>query len=190
MELDKAIKSRHSVRRFSTKKPNWREIIEAIDAANQSPLAGSIWALRFVLIDDEEKIKKLAEASQQDFVSQVHYAVVVCSDTASVVKSYDSRGEMYCRQQAGAAIENFLLKITDLGLASCWVGAFVDEEVKRILEIPPQNYDTINVEAILPIGFEMPKKGEHGKKANLDNILWFNRWKNRQMREMHKPEAV
>ncbi|MCK4721500.1 nitroreductase family protein, partial [bacterium] len=52
------------------------------------------------------------------------YIIVVCSDITQLKRSYGSRAEMYGRQQAGAVIENILLKVTDLKLASCWVGAF------------------------------------------------------------------
>ncbi|MFH1711496.1 MAG: nitroreductase family protein [Nanoarchaeota archaeon] len=190
MNIDKAIKERHSARRFSTKKVKWQDIIEAIDAANLAPLAGNIYSRKFILVDDKDKIKELAEASQQSFFQNVDYVVAICSDKTSVVKSYDKRGETYSRQQAGAAVENFLLKIVDLGLSSCWIGAFVDDEVKRVLEIPQQDYENIDVEALLPVAYEMPKKAEQKRKANLDNVLWFNKWKNKYMREPRKPEAI
>ena len=186
MNLDKAIKERHSVRRFSSKKPRWEDIVEAIDAANSCPLAGNIPALYFLLIDDEEKIEKIAEASQQDFIKKAQYLVVVCSEPLLLVKSYEERGELYARQQAGAAIENFLLKITDLGLASCWVGEFVEKIVKRALVIP----DNILVEAILPVGYEMPPRTTQKRKPALDRVLFFNKWKQKTMKPMQKPEAV
>lgn len=188
MELDKAIKNRHSARRFSSKKPKWQDIIEAIDAANTGPLAGNIYALRFILVDDPEKIKALSEAAQQDFFENVSYAVVVCSDKTQLVRSYDERGEVYAHQQAGAAIENFLLKTVDIGLSSCWVGAFVDDEVKDILEIP-KPYDNVNIEAILPVGYEMPGKASQRRKMSPDYCIWFNKWKNKYMKEPSKPEA-
>lgn len=190
MDIDKAIESRHSVRRFSTKKPNWRNIIEAIDAANKAPQAGNIYTLRYILVDNKEKIRKLSEAAQQDFFENVNYIVVVLSEKTSLRTSYDSRAEMYSRQQAGASIENFLLKITDMGMASCWVGAFVDEEIKQILEVPQAIRDNVDVEAILPVGFEMPPKKKSPRKPDLEMCLWFNNWKNKFMREPHKPEAV
>lgn len=185
MKFDDVIKSRHSVRRFSTKKVKWQEIIEAIDAANLAPLAGNVPTLRFILVDDKEKIAKLADACQQDFVSGAGFIVVVCSKMDEVKRSYDERGEIYARQQAGASIENFLLKITDLGVASCWVGAFVDDIVRDILTIPEE----INVEAILPIGYEMPKAGKQRKKTDLDNVLYFNKWKERRMKPVKNVEA-
>ena len=186
MEFDAVIKGRHSVRRFSTKKAKFEDIVEAVDAANSAPLAGNIATIRFILVTDSEKIEKIADACQQDFVEKAGNLVVVCSDTTQAIRSYRERGKIYSRQQAGAAIENFLLKITDLELASCWVGAFVDSMIRDVLHIP----DNIDVEAVLPIGCEMPPKSRQRKKSNLDNILFFNKWKAKNLRPWKKPEPL
>lgn len=186
MELDKAIKERHSVRRFSTKKVKWQDIIEVIDTANQAPLAGNIPCLKFILVNEEDKIKQLAEAAQQDFIENVEYVIVVCTNPAQVERSYGERTRMYTRQQAGAAIQNLLLKLTELGLATCWVGAFVDDMVRVALKIP---YD-VDVEALLPVGYEMPPKSKQRRKTDLDNSLFFNVWKNKYMRPLKKPEGI
>ena len=184
MELKKVINERHSVRKFKSKKPDWRKIIEACDAANRAPLAGNIQTLRFILVSDPEKISELAEAAGQEFIKQAQYVVVVCSDKKQAERRYGERAERYCRQQAGAAIENFLLRITDLGLASCWVGAFFDEQIKRIIQAP----ENIDIEAILPVGFEYGK-GKSRRKLSLDSFLWFDIWKNKYMKPKIKPEA-
>ena len=186
MNIDKVIKERHSCRRFSTKKVKWQDIIEAIDAANLAPQAGNISVIRFILIDNQDTINRLAKACQQDFIVNAPYVVAVCTDKTQLERSYEERAEMYARQQAGAAVENFLLKITDLGLASCWVGAFVDDEVKDILEIT-KPYEDISVEALLPVGYEMPGKAKSPRKPVLDNVLWFNVWKNKFMKVPRKP---
>lgn len=183
MDLDKTIKSRHCVRKFKTKKPDWRKIIKAIESATLAPLAGNIPTLRFVLVDEKEKIQELAKAANQDFVGTAHHVVVVCSDPKQCERSYGERAPRYCRQQAGAAIENLFLKLTSLKLATCWVGAFSDATVKRILSLP----DEIEVEAILPVGYEIGKLRQR-KKAELDSCLFFNRWKNKYMREKRMPE--
>jgi len=185
MDLDKTIEERHSARQFtSIKKVDWKKVIDAIHAANQAPLAGNIPSLRFILVDDQEKIIKLSDAAQQPFFENVQLLVAVCSDPTLPVKSYGPRGEIYIRQQAGAAIENFLLKITDLGLNTCWVGAFEDDMVKRILEVPENVY----VEAMFPIGYELAKMKKR-KKTELDNVLFFNKWKNKYMRVPGKVDA-
>jgi len=182
MELDKAIKERHTVRDFKrTKKADYRQVIELIEAANHAPLAGNAACLRYIIVQDKEKIRKLAGAAVQDFFENIDFVVVVCSDKSFLKKSYYERGEMYANQQAGAAIENFLLKVTDMGLASCWVGAFSDETVKDILSIP----ENIDVEAMLPVGYEMGKSKQKSKPL-LDSILFFDTWNNKYM----KPKRI
>ena len=178
MDVDKAIKERHCVRKFKIeKKPNYREIISAVESASKAPLAGNIYCIKYILVQDKAKISALAIAAQQDFIEQVDYVIVVCCDKKELVRSYYKRGEIYSKQGAGAAIENLFLKLTELGLSTCWVGAFSDETVKRILKIP----DEIDVEAILPIGYELGRGKQH-TKPDLDNVLFFDEWKNKFMK--------
>lgn len=172
------IKQRRSVRKYSRKKPNWRDIIKAIDAARYTPMAGNLFSLKFILVDDEKKIQELAQIAQQDFIADAQYVVVVCSNPVKTLNSYPERGDIYLRQQAGAGMQNFLLKLEELGLATSWIGHFTDHQIKRILKIP----EKINVEAFFPIGYESPiAKDKRAKKIDLDRILYFNKYKNKKM---------
>lgn len=181
MDLDKAIQSRKSVKKFKDKKPDWRDIIECIDATRFAPMAGNIYTPRFIIVSDPKKIQKLADASQQSFVAQAKYVVVMCSAIDKTVASYEQRGEIYSRQQAGAAIQIFLMKIQEKGLATTWVGHFIEYLVKETLKIP----EKINVEAIFPIGYELPEKGAKKRQhIDLDRILSFDEYKHHQMRKM------
>lgn len=177
MELGKAIQSRKSVKKFSSKKPDWRDIIECIDYMRYAPMAGNNFSLKFILVDDKEKIQKISEASQQPFICQAKYIVVVCSDPSMTVKSFGERGKVYCRQQAGAAIEIFLLKIQEKGLSTCWIGHCAEEQIKRELKIP----EKVNVEAVFPIGYEFGKQ-RPSRKLELDRVLYFARYGNKKMK--------
>lgn len=182
MELDKAIKERHSVRNYKKeKKVDYRLIMDVLEAGTRAPLAGNTPCLKYLVISDKNKIKELAEAAQQDFIGNVDWLVIICSDKTMIAKSYLDRTERYARQQAGASIENMLLKITELGLASCWIGAFADDIIKRILSIP----DNIDIEAMLPIGYELGR-GKQKTRPELDSMIFFNIWKNKFL-EGRKP---
>jgi len=185
MELDKAIQSRYSCRKFASKKPDWRDIIEAIDAARYAPMAGNNFSLRFTIVDDKNKIQQLADATQQDFISQAHYVVVVTTEPGRTLNAFEERGKTYLRQQAGAAIQNFLLKIQERGLATCWIGHLLEDEVKRAIKATE---NTI-VEAIFPIGYDYKKSSTRRMKIELDRILYFNEYKNRKMKNPKKLEV-
>ena len=94
--------------------------------------------------------------------------------------AFEERGKNYIKQQAGAAIENFLLKIEEKGLATCWVGHFVEYLVKEAIGIP----DNIEVEAIFPIGYESPlPKRRQKQKIELDRCLYFDKYGKKQMKK-------
>ena len=181
MEFSKLIKLRKSVKKFKDKKPDWRDIIECVDSARYVPMAGNNYTLKFILVDDKEKINDIAKASQQDFISQVNYVIIVCSTYSRTTNSFGERGKIYLRQQAGAAIQNFLLAIEEKGLSTCWIGHFVDEHIKRELKIPSD----VNIEAVFPIGYEF-KKQKPGNKIDLDRILFFEQYGNKKMKRPKK----
>jgi nitroreductase len=182
--LDKIIHSRRSIRKFSSTKPDWRTIIECIDSMRYAPMAGNNFSLKFILVDDEKKIDEMAKASQQPFISQAKYVVVVCTNPSRTEIAFEERGKNYVKQQAGAAIQTFLLKITEEKLATCWVGHFVDDEIKDILDIPKD----IHVEALFPIGYPL-KKPEQKRIIDLDTVLYFNKYGNKKMNNPPKLSA-
>lgn len=181
MNLDKIIKTRRSIRKYKNKTPDWRTIIECIDSMRFAPMAGGIFTLKFILVTDENKIQKLADCSQQHFIASAKYVVVVCSKPTRTLNSYGERGQRYTLQQAGSAIQNFLLKLHERGLATCWIGAFSDSMVKHTLKIP----DDVQVEALFPIGYAAEKPHEK-LKTELDSCLYFDDYKNKKMKHIKK----
>lgn len=184
MEFDKVVKLRKSVRNFSDKKPDWRDIIESLDDTRFAPIAGNNFTLYFILVDDRDKIQAIANAAEQTFIAKAHYVVVAYSDPERLINLFKERGKIYSRQQAGAIIENFLLSIEDKGLSSCWVGHFDDTQIKTLLKIP----DKMELEAVFPIGYEFGKNPKRNK-IELDRILYFNEHKKKKMKSPRSAET-
>ena len=172
MKLRDAVEDRNDVRRFDSRKPDWRAVLRAIDFARFAPAAGNYFSARFILIEDEKVIGKLADSSQQSFISDAKMCVVVVSDNKGLVRAYGDRGDMYSRQHVGAAIENFLLGLEEEKLVTSWVWYFVDDQVRRILDIP----ENVKVEGIFPIGKRTKIAGKVKRSAKLDNILFFDKY--------------
>jgi nitroreductase len=177
MKLRDAVENRVDVKRFDLKKPDWRKVVRAIDFARFGTSAGNNFSVRFILVTDEGVIRKLASASQQSFVGKAKSVVVVLSDPASLIRSYEERGIKYCRLQAGVAIQNFLLGLEDEGLVTSWVWYFEDEQVKRVLGVP----ESVNVEGIFPVGKGMKTVKKVKRNVELDNVLFFGKYGNKKM---------
>jgi nitroreductase len=183
MNFNKILKTRASIKRYSNKKPSENKILDAIEAATLAPSPGNLQILKFIIVEDEEKIKKIAQACQQEFIKKAPILIVVCSDSKKVDIMYDKRADKYIKQHAGAVIENFLLKITEMRLASCWIGAFSEITIKNALKIP----DNIDIQAILPIAYpHKTDKTKQKSKPNLGNVLYFETWDNKNKKEVRK----
>jgi len=182
MQLDKAIQNRHSVRKFKMQAPDWRDIIEAIDSARYAPIAGNNFTLRFIVVSEKHLISELARCCQQEFINEAKYVVVACSKPGRLISSFGHAGKIYARQQAGAGIQNFLLSLTQKNLSTCWIGFFVERDIKQLLHIP----DDVDVEAVFPIGYEFHKPMTRKHKIDLDGILLFNDYKNKKMKKPRK----
>ena len=181
MKFDDVIKERKSVRSFKSKKVSWKDILEAIDCANQAPFASNLNNLKYLIIEDQDKIEKIAELADQLWINEAQILVVAVSDEKKITNMHPDIGARYSAQQSGAAIENFLLKITDLGLSSCWVGSFDEKEIKRLLKISP----SMTIEALLPVGYE---KGDTArkKKAALENTIYWEEWDKTRREDLFK----
>lgn len=178
MDFDKVIKTRASIRNYSNKEVKYDKIIDAVESASLAPSPGNLQILKFIIIEDKETIEKMSRACQQEFISSAPVVIVVCSDSKNVERMYDKRAERYIKQTAGASIENFLLKITDMKLASCWIGAFSDITIKNLLKIP----DNIEIEAVLPIAYPL-HKAKQKPKPNLGNMVYFDEYGNKYQKK-------
>ncbi len=151
METLDCIKSRRSVRRFRSDSIPLEEILKILDAGRMAPSAGNIQGWIFIVVRDEKKKKEIARACyNQVWISEAPVVVVVCSDLSKYRFYYGKRGEeLYSIMDASAASENMLLAARDLGYGSCWVSAFDEEELRKVLEIESKDIRPL---VVIPIG--------------------------------------
>ena len=57
MEFERVVKKRKSVRNFKSKTPSWKDVLYAIDLANQGPFADNQNHLRYVIIENPSSAK-------------------------------------------------------------------------------------------------------------------------------------
>ncbi len=172
MELQKALEKRASVKKYISKKPPLDKVMEGILAANTAPTPGNLQILKYVIIENPESISKIADACQQSFIKQVPYVVIICSETRQMKRLYDKRAEKYLKQYVGAAAQNFLLKMTELGLASCWVGAFVESTIRQLIDLP----EDVNIELLITVGYPLGKPAKQKYKHTLINKVFSEGW--------------
>jgi len=152
MDFWEIIEKRRSTRKFLNKKIEKEKIEKILTAANLAPSAHNWQSYKIYLIEDETLRQKLVPAAcDQEFVGEAPVVLVFVS-----CPPQSGRSQFYSHQDATIACYQAWLAAVDLGLSAVWVGAFVEEKVKKLLNLPEREIPV----AILPIGYagENPEK--------------------------------
>ncbi|HJW65306.1 MAG TPA: nitroreductase family protein [Candidatus Bathyarchaeia archaeon] len=150
MELQEAIKGRRSIRNFKKQNIPEETITQLIEAASYAPSAGNIQPWQFIIIRNPTIKKKLAESAlNQAHIKQAPIVIVVCADEKRSSMGYGTRGKtLYCLQDTAAATQNILLTAHSLGLGTCWVGAFNEDDAREAVNAP----EGVRPVAMIPVG--------------------------------------
>lgn len=151
MDVLEAIKGRRSIRAFKNQDVPAEIVEELIDAARWAPSAGNIQPWKFIIVRKSRIKRRLVEAALgQMFIGEAPVVIVVCANEERSSQGYGVRGKiLYCIQDTAAAIQNIHLTAYSLGLGTCWVGAFREEETREILKIPCG----MRPVAMIPVGY-------------------------------------
>jgi nitroreductase len=170
MDVSDAIKGRKSIRSYKDQEVEKDKIEKVLEAGRLSPSANNRQKWKFIVVKDPETKKKLARAAtNQFFISQAPVVLVACAT--------ESKAVMLCGHPTYAldvsiAFAYMLLQAYELGLGTCWIGAFREDEVKSVLGIPQH----VRVVALSPLGYPATDVSVRSRKS-LDEITCFERYK-------------
>ncbi len=154
MELNDAIASRRSIRKFKKDFVGEGVLIEGIKSAILAPSAHNRQPWKFYVATEVEK-NQIADAlieKTKDIVGHtgVHTAGVIKEASRLIVVYIDNQikeNRDMDMLSLGAAIQNMLLKFTDMGYGSVWVANtnLITEDLKQILGIEFETVSTVAV---------------------------------------------
>ncbi len=171
MQLESLLRRRAMIRAFRRDAIEDDTVWRILRNAWRAPSAGHLEPQDFVVVRDEGVKKSLAEAALgQSFIEEAPVIIVVCSDTRRNVGRYGERGRnFYSIIDGSFAAFIILLSAVELGLGACFVGAFDDEGVSKVLELPKE----VRPVGIIPLG----KPAESPRRLNrqpLERRVHFN----------------
>lgn len=168
MELFEAIMNRRSIRKFKEETPEDKLIEKIVEAGIWAPSAGDLQSWDAVIVKDSQiKVKIALAAYVQEFIAKAPVLIVMCANRANAGARYGERGrELYCIQDASCAALNMMLAAYGLGLGSAWVGAFKEEEVRDLLNLPAH----IRPVALIPIGYP-DEEPEAPLRRNVKDVI-------------------
>ncbi len=171
MELFDVLENRVNVKVYDKRDVPEELIAQILYAGTLAASAGDIQPWEFIVVKDKKTKADISIAClMQKHVEEAPLLIIVCANLEKVALKFGDRGKnLYAIQDTGAAIQNMLLAVHDLGLGASWVHAFEEEAIKRILKIPAK----LRPVGVLAIGFPLPyEKYYKTQVIPFENVSW------------------
>ncbi len=167
MSFIELAKKRYSCRKLSEKKVPAELVDKIIEAAIVSPTAKNMQPYKIWLMDSEDAKNAIKEVNQFIFGADT-FLVLGADESISWVRPQDNKN--FADIDAAIVGTQMMLAITDLGLATTWVGYF---DAPRLKQIYPE-MQKYNLIAIFPIGYEREDAkpaGLHNKRKSKEEVV-------------------
>lgn len=177
----KEIQTRRSIRKYSNKPVEDEKILQLIESARIAPSGSNTQPWHFIIVKSESTREKISKVSHdQKWMNTALVHIVCVADIRARIKddvelslnenSPQPEVKLIIRD-ATIAIEHIVLEAENLGLGTCWVAWFTQEDIRPILDIPSDKY----VVGVITVGYadEMPKARPRKK---LEEIIHYENW--------------
>jgi nitroreductase len=163
MDVIEAIRKRRSIRKYQDREVENEKLDLLLEAARLAPSAKNKQNWKFIVVKDKKVKKQLVPACKnQKFVGEAPVVIAGIADP-TVNKWY--------KIDMGIAFEHIALEAVELGLGTCWIGAFYEDQVKKVLNVP----DELEVVVLITIGYpaEQPEKRP---RKNINEIVMYEKF--------------
>jgi nitroreductase len=147
MEMLEIIKKRYSVRDYTTEAVDDEKILKILEAGKWAPSACNIQPCTIIVIRKTASKEKLRPAYNRDWFINAPVIIAVCVDRKSAWSRSDGLG--YGMADAAIIMDHMILTASELGLGTCWIGAFKVPEARIALQLP----DHIDPIVFSPLGY-------------------------------------
>ncbi len=170
MNVMEAIRQRRSIRAYQDRPVEEEKLQAVLEAARLAPSASNRQEWRYIIVRDAAMRSQLAEAANgQKFVGEAPVVIVACAKTDGHKMTC---GEACYPIDVAISLDHITLKAAEEGLGTCWIGAFDQPAVKKLLNIP----EDIRVVELMPLGYPAYEPAERSR-LSLDEIVVQEKWK-------------
>ncbi len=170
MDVYEAIRVRKSVRAWADKDVPDEVLMRVLEAGRLAPSAKNLQEWRFVVVRDKDTRTRLIDAAKgQKFVGEAPVVIACCAQTDNHVMTC---GQLCYPIDLAITIDHITLAAVAEGLGTCWIGAFFEDKVKEILDIPAD----VRVVELLPIGYPADPGPIEKSRLPMSEIVKREKW--------------
>jgi len=171
MNVIDTIAQRRSIRAYKDRPVEEEKLHIVLEAGRLAPSANNMQEWRYVIVRDQKiRNELMAAAKGQRFVSEAPVVIACCAKTDEKVMTC---GQLAYTIDVAISIDHMTLAAVEQGLGTCWIGAFYEDQVKQILNIP----EHIRVVQLLTLGYPQGLPGPRSRLA-LEEIVMYEKWAN------------
>ena len=162
-------RKRFSVRSYTSDPVPEASLNEVLEAGRMAPSAANRQAFHIVVVTQEEHRRALGVAYPREWFWKSPVLLVVCVEAARGWLRGD--GKNYADVDGSLAMDHMTLCAADLGLGTCWIGAFDPVKIRRLLNLP----EGVEPLAMTPLGVPAEPVRAKSRKA-LSELVHRETW--------------
>lgn len=170
MNVFEVIRSRRSIRKYKPAPVEPEKLSQILEAGRLAPSAKNLQPWHLIVVTEEEDRKALKTAYDADWFVNAPVIIVACGDPSTAWRRKD--GEEFWKVDVSIAMQSMILAAWELGLGTCWIGAFNEDAARKTLKIPAN----IRVLAMTPLGYPDEEKGEVLNRKPVNEIVHKQKW--------------
>lgn len=169
MDFTTLIRTRYSVRAYKTDPVPEEALSQVLEAARIAPTASNRQPFKLIVIPTAGKEEALRRIYNREWFPRAPLIICACGIPGAAWESKE--GVNYVYVDVAIAMDHLILAATELGLGTCWVGAFDRAAVKEIMDLPEEMLPI----AFTPLGYPADQPSQKVRKP-LEALVQYWEW--------------
>ncbi len=169
MDFQELIRHRYSVRSYKPDAVEDDKLQQVLEAARLAPTAANRQPFRVIVVHTEGRQEELRRIYDKTWFVEAPIVMCVCgvSDETWV----RAGGRSYLDVDVAIAMDHIILAAADLGLGTCWIGAFDAGPARELLGLP----DSVEPIVFTPLGYPNDQLRPKTRRP-LEELVAYERW--------------
>jgi len=162
-------RKRYSVRAYKSDLVEDDKLQKVLEAARLAPTACNLQPFQFIVIHTKGKEAELRRIYSDSWFVQAPIVICACGIPSQSWVRQD--GKNYSDVDVTIAMDHLILAAANLGLGTCWIGAFNPDAAREVLKLP----DNVEPIAFTPLGYPADQPGYKGRKS-IGELVRYEHW--------------
>jgi nitroreductase len=167
MAFSELIQQRHSVRGYKSDPVPEDMLQQVLEAARLAPTAGNRQRFQLVVVHTRGREQELRRIYDKDWFVQPPLVICACRFPMEPGRQRKD----YTDVDIGIVVDHLILAAAELGLGTCWIGAFDPVAAREVLGLP----DEVEPVVCTPLGYP-DDPGRVKQRKPLTELVRYEHW--------------